>query len=167
MPVLLIGSAIWPLDMHTLQSLYSPMSTQKLRLARLSGKPGRFSRKFEIPRLFRQEMSSCLASLSFLGRPWGDSSRQVDIKMGEMEGTCFWHLRNYFPNENELVEETSLLWICTLPVPANQYFLEHPSNKEMDKNMLLHLDSDNNEEEVLVRKGPYLNDVYTEGGEGG
>ena len=34
-------------------------------------------------------MSSCLASLSFLGRQWGECSRQVDIKMGEMEGTWF------------------------------------------------------------------------------
>ena len=65
--ILMIGSAICPADMHTCPSPEPPELAPKLRLARLSGKAGRFSRKFEIPRLFRQEMSSCLASLSFLG----------------------------------------------------------------------------------------------------
>ena len=82
--ILMIGSAICPADMHTCPSPEPPELAPKLRLARLSGKAGRFSRKFEIPRLFRQEMSSCLASLSFLGPTMGgEQSLGMQVKWGD------------------------------------------------------------------------------------
>ena len=67
-----------------IQNLHS--WTQKLRLARPSGKLGRFSRKFEIPRLFRQEMSSAWPAWGFWANYGGRAVVGYACQMGRWRG---------------------------------------------------------------------------------
>ena len=125
-----LGSAIWSAQLICIidhaQILHS--WTQKLRLARLSGKLGQFSRKFEIPRLFRQEMYSCLACLSFWVQPRYINSTTTTGRPIESQN---WQSRLSLSWPLKLVSEGRkatyilvLLWVRANPRPL--YFLGTP-----------------------------------------